>query len=231
MPDRWVDRNLEPKVNDILSKADAYHEQYYASETFSGPSLHFHRRALEVEYENWTEKIELIYAVLASWGMHRMGAKGSKMQPFTSFQKSVDSVKQEIETLRQTLPYNLSSSKWSALERVFKTIKVMASGTTIVGNSKVLAHLLPNLVAPVDREYTMNYLFGSKMFQNGLDREWRLMRKIHEEFYYPIADNQDFQKKAKTWTANNDSFPWDTSILKVIDNLVVGAMQESTDAD
>jgi hypothetical protein len=57
------------------------------------------------------------------------------------------------------------------------------------------------------------------------------MRKIHEEFYYPIADNLDFQRKAKNWTANNDSFPWDTSILKVIDNLVIGAKQESTDAD
>jgi hypothetical protein len=164
MPDKWIDMNLKPKVNDILSKADAYHKPY-ASEKFSGPSLHFHQRALKVGYEDWTKKIELIYAVLVSWGMHRMGANGPKMQPFTSFLQSVDSVKQEIETLRQTHPDNLSSSQWSALERLFKTIKVMASGTTIVGNSKVLAHLLPNLAAPVDREYTMKYLLVVRRFK------------------------------------------------------------------
>ncbi len=231
MPDRWIDQDLKPKVTDILSQADAYHEKYYASETFSGPSLHFHQRALAVAYANWTEKIELIYAVLASWGMHRMGANGSKMQSFVSFEKSIAAVRLEIEKLRQAIPHNLSPSDWQTLERVFKEIKVMASGTTIVGNSKVLAHLIPNLVAPIDRDYTLNYLFKSKMFQNGLEREWRLMRKIHEKFYYPISDNENFQNKAKTSVANSGLFPWDTSMLKIIDNLVIGAMRKKNNAD
>ena len=230
MPSRWIDRNLEPKVADILSQADAYHEKYYASETFSGPSLHFHHRALTVEDANWIGKAELIYATLASWGMHRMGTKGSKMQSFASFEKSVADVRLEIERLRQAIPQALSLSDWQALERIFKKVKVMASGTTIVGNSKVLAHFIPNLVAPVDREYTLNYLFGSKMFQNGLDREWRLMRKIHEEFYYPVSDNETFRKNAKTWMARDDSYPWDTSMLKIIDNLVIGAVRKKNDA-
>ena len=231
MPDRWIDRDLEPKVKDILSQADAYHEKYYASETFSGPSLHFHQRALEVEYANWTDKVELIYAVLASWGMHRMGTTGSKMQPFPTFEKSIAAVRLELEKLQQAIPQNLSLYDWQKLERVFKEIKAMASGTTIVGNSKVLAHMIPNLVAPIDREYTLNYLFGSKMFQNGLEREWRLMRKIHEEFYYPISDNEIFQNNVKTWMDNSGSFPWDTSMLKIIDNLVIGAMRKKNDAD
>lgn len=231
MPDRWIDRDLESKVKDVLTQADPYHEKYYASETFSGPSLHFHQRALAVEYADWTDKVELIYAVLASWGMHRMGTNGSKMQSFASFEKSIAAVRPEIEKLRQAIPLNLSPSDWQTLERVFKKIKVMASGTTIVGNSKVLAHLIPNVVAPIDREYTLNYLFGSKMFQNGLEREWRLMRKIHEECYYPISDNENFQNKAKTWLANSGSFPWDTSMLKIIDNLVIGAMQKKNDTN
>ena len=231
MPARWIDRDLEPKVIDILSQADAYHEKYYGSETFSGPSLHFHHRALAVEHANWTEKAELVYATLASWGMHRMGTKGSKMQSFASFERSIAAVRVGIEELQQVIPHNLSLSDWQTLERIFKEVKVMASGTTIVGNSKVLAHLIPNLVAPVDREYTLNYLFGSKMFQNGLDREWRLMRKIHKEFFYPISDNEDFRNKTETWMANSESYPWDTSMLKIIDNLVIGAMRKKNDAD
>ncbi len=172
MGDRWMDRSLGPKVADILSHADAYHRSYYASETFGGPSLYFHQRALSADPGNWREKTELIYAVLASWGMHRMGPSGSKMQPFESFLGSVLAVVPEIEELRLITPRGPSVPELPKLEKVFRAVRVMASGTTIVGNSKVLAHLLPNLVAPIDREYTLNYLFGSKMFQNGLDREW-----------------------------------------------------------
>ncbi|MDA8239284.1 MAG: hypothetical protein M0Z67_02810 [Nitrospiraceae bacterium] len=231
MPDKWIERDLDLKVKDILSQADIFHEKYYSSETFSGPSLHFHHRAIALECTNWTEKVEIVYAVLASWGMHRMGTNGSKMQSFSSFEKSISSVRPEIEKLRKAVPRNLLLSDWQTLERVFKRIKVMASGTTIVGNSKVLAHFIPNLIAPIDREYTLNYLFGSKMFQNGLDREWLLMCKIHREFYYSISDNKDFQNKTESWMSNSRLYPWDTSVLKIIDNLVIGAMRKKNDSD
>ena len=41
-----------------------------------------------------------------------------------------------------------------------------------MGNSKVLAHLLPNLIPPVDREYTLTFLFRNKQVTNGLNEEW-----------------------------------------------------------
>ncbi|MBN2137803.1 MAG: hypothetical protein JW720_08350 [Sedimentisphaerales bacterium] len=231
MAERWIDRELESRVEDILKEADLYHKKYYESETFSGPSLHFHRRSLAVQDGSWAEKVELIYAVLASWGMHRMGAKGSKMQRYDIFENSVLSVKADIEKLRHKVPSDLSQIDWDLLEGVFKGIRVMASGTTIVGNSKVLAHILPKLVAPIDREYTLNYLFGNKMFQNDIEREWRLMRKILSDFYYPVACDGIFQQMAKRWMADEARFPWDTSILKVIDNLVIGAARKKNEAD
>jgi len=169
------------------------------------------------------EQTELIYAALTSWGMHRMGPGGSKMRSFEEFKDSVTFVRNDIENLREVSPRGLTSSNWSALERVFKEIRVMASGTTIVGNSKVMAHLLPNLVAPIDREYTLKYLFGHGMFPNDLNREWNLMRKIHEEFYFPIADAHDFQEEARRWMNPRSGYSWDTSILKTIDNVVIGA--------
>jgi len=229
MPSKWIHRDLDTKVQDIVSHAEKYHEKYYETEMFSGPSLHFHRRALGVGLDSWEEKAELVYAVLASWGMHRMGRTGSKMQPFASFERSMTAVRHEIEGLSKCAPEALSEQEWRSLELVFKTIRVMASGTTIVGNSKVLAHFLPNLVAPVDREYTLNYLFGGKMFQNGLAREWILMRKVHAEFYYPILAVEDFQICSKNWIRDSESFPWDSSDLKLVDNLVIGAMRTKKD--
>lgn len=106
----------------------------------------------------------------------------------------------------------------------------MASGTSLIGNSKVLAHLLPNLVSPIDRAYTLFFLFGSNGFQNDLEYEWKLMRKIHEEFYHPISNNQNFQSKAKEWMEYMDNkYQWDTSLLKTIDNLVIGAVRTKSD--
>ena len=226
MAEKWIDRDLAPKVRKISQHANAYHQRYYASETFGGPSLHFHRRALGMQGKvTGAERLELIYAVLASWGMHRMGPGGSKMQAFATFKKSVASVKECIEALRPVVPNKLSTSDWLMLEKMFRGIKVMRSGTTIVGNSKVMAHLLPNLVAPVDRQYTLKYLFVGIGIQNNLEREWQLMRKIHEHFYYPVANDTWFQHKAQAWVTNNSRFPSDTSVLKVIDNLVIGSMR------
>lgn len=225
MAKKWIHRNFKRKVNNILSNVDLYHKIFYKLEIFSGPSLYFHHRALS-EQENWTKKAELIYAALASWGMHRMGAKGSKMLCFDDFCESITTVQPDIAELRSKKPRDLSPDDWSAIEKVFKGIKVMASGTTIVGNSKVMAHILPNLIAPIDREYTFYYLFGKKGFQNDLEREWQLMNKILSDFYYPIASNRTFLKQAKAWMAKRNEFPWDTSILKIIDNLVIGAVRK-----
>lgn len=231
MAGKWIERDLKPKVDDILLNAEIYHKKYYFNDVFSGPDLYFHKRALSVEYEKWQEKIEMIYAALVSWGMHRMGANGPKMEPFDSFKKSMSANRDKILGLQHSAPQSILLSEWETLEQLFKEIKVMSSGTTIVGNSKVLAHVIPNLVAPIDRKYTFKYLFESDTFQNCLEGEWQLMHKILSEFYYPIASVPKFQDKAKCWMADEANFSWDTSILKVVDNLVIGAMLKNNDAD
>ena len=35
------------RVADILANAERYHSAYYQAETFRGPSLYFHQRALQ----------------------------------------------------------------------------------------------------------------------------------------------------------------------------------------
>jgi len=224
---KWLDIDLNPKVYDIISCQDIYHQIYYESEKFSGPSLYFHQRALSTPNSSWLQKIELIYAVLASWGMHRMGSKGSKMQAFGTFYESINSVKTQIEMLSQLSPQDLTSSYWVMLKGVFRAIRVMSTATILIGNSKVLAHLLPNIVAPIDREYTLNFLFEKNMFQNDIDWEWQIFRKIHDEFYYQVLYCKDFDHRAEYWMRNLDQFPWDTSKLKIIDNLVIGAKRET----
>ena len=222
-----IDADLRPKVREIVQNAEEYHESYYAVNTFRGPSLHFHRRALGLEGEvSGRLQLELIYAVLTSWGMHRMGAGGPKMQPFDTFECSVSVLKSDLAVLCQVELASMMPRKWSCLERVLKGIRVMATGTSLVGNSKVMAHLLPNVVSPIDCEYTLAYLFGIGIVQNDLDGEWRLLRKIHTDFFSPIASDAGFRAKADGWLSDQTRYPWDTSILKVVDNLLIGAMKQ-----
>lgn len=226
MPLRRIDRELSTKVRDILVHADHYHHRYYAASTFTGPSLHFHRRALGLEGQvSDSLRTELIYAVLASWGMHRMGKGGCKMQPFGTFESSLRPLNGDLAALRQVQPAEMTVGEWHCLERIFRGIRVMATNTSLVGNSKVMAHLLPSLVAPIDREYTLRYLFGNGNIQNDLDGEWQLLRKIHVEFFYPVATDTRVRAMASEWLEDQTRYPWDTSMLKVADNLVIGAMQ------
>lgn len=200
MSQRHTAVDLIPKVRRILQNGHTYHEEYYAAETFGGPSLHFHRRALGLNGEvSESLRLELIYAVLSSWGMHRMGKGGSKMKAFDTFANSVKFVHDDLEVLHVFSPASMTSESWSRLKRVFEGIEVMASGTSLVGNSKVMAHLLPNIVVPIDREYTLKYLFGSGDIQNDLNLEWLLMRKILEEFFYPVVNDRAFQRTAGVW--------------------------------
>jgi hypothetical protein len=111
------------------------------------------------------------------------------------------------------------------LEKIFKGIDVMASRTKLVGNSKVMAHLMPNIVPPVDREYTLYYLKGNKNIKNDLDNEWDLLKTSIKDFFIPIASNPCFKQLACSWMSNPGEYPWDTSIFKIIDNLIIGAVK------
>ena len=53
--------------------------------------------------------------------------------------------------------------------------------------------------------------------------EWQTLRNIVDLFFMPVLVNKAFHKKAEGWVARRDEFPFDTSVLKVVDTLVIGA--------
>jgi hypothetical protein len=83
--------------------------------------------------------------------------------------------------------------------------------------------MLPNVIPPIDREYTLSLLRGNTTIRNDLEAEWLLMKEIISEFFIPVASDAAFHSKAVQWMERSVDFPWDTSVLKVVDNLVIGA--------
>jgi hypothetical protein len=214
---------FERQREELLESVAAAHAAYYAAGIFRGPSLHFHLRALEAgKARDLPRFTESVYALLAAWGMHRMGRRGSKMVEFEEFQASLQGVWTTILRLQQANPETLNESAWCDLGQVFRGVRCMATGTSLVGNSKVMAHALPNLVPPIDREYTLRFLFGSTNVANGLDREWKKLQAILQGFFYPVVQSEQFKAKAAEWLRQQTRFRWDTSPLKIADNLVIG---------
>jgi len=213
----------------ILSSLDRAHDVFYLEPVFDGPSLHFHLRALEAVREQKLEAFsELVYATLVSWGMHRMGRSGSKMTEFGVFANSIRTVWPKILRLQGMVPHDLRQTDWEDLREIFKGLSCMASGTSLVGNSKVMAHALPNLVAPIDRRYTLMLLFGNGSIVNNIDAEWETLKEIHQGFFYPILDSGEFKNKYSEWCRQAGKFRWDSSPLKVIDNLIIGTLRLGT---
>jgi hypothetical protein len=214
---------FEAQRSELLRNLDAAHAAFYEAGIFGGPSLQFHVRALEAaQARDLASFSEAAYAMLASWGMHRMGPGGSKMRDFDEFAASLGLVWPLVVKLQGTLPHELADHHWEDLATLFFGINAMASGTSLVGSSKVMAHALPSLVAPVDREYTLTLLFGNGQIRNDKQAEWTTLRHILQDFFYPVSASSSFVPKAEAWIKQSAKFKWDTSPLKVVDNLIIG---------
>jgi hypothetical protein len=203
-------------ANDLALNCEDYHQDYYEGKRFSGPSLHFHRRALTATA---IEKTEMVYALLVSWGMHRMGG-GPQMNEFEIFSASVAEHLPTIQSLCSKNISDVTIDEFNVLESVFENLNAMKSSRKIVAFSKILAHYLPNIIAPIDNEYTLRFVFGRPRIPDAWD-EFGLFRNIHLRLIKKVATHKHFLQTSSQWL-NNPDFPWDTSLPKIIDNLIIG---------
>lgn len=221
-------QNYDRKVQQILFNAKAYHQAYYQYERFGNPCLYFHLQALKTRQDPTSVRhLEYIYATLIAWGMNRPGKNGSKMVDFETFHESIVQLRSCILEAQTFVCTNMDKDKWLVLEKVFKNIKIMKSKTSLVGNSKVMHHMLPNIIPPIDREYTLSFLHGNTNIRNDLDSEWQLMKGIIETFFIPVSSDENFKLMACDWMKKVDEYPWDTSVLKIIDNILIGAKKRN----
>jgi hypothetical protein len=216
----------EVKRSQVLRGLKSSYASFYKGVVFAGPSLHFHLAALDASRRgNLGDFATNSYAMLASWGMHRMGPKGAKMDRFEDYLGSLRQIWPTLIPLRHVGPAQASEEVWESLRACFSSLKVMRSGSVLVAHSKVLAHALPNLVAPIDREYTVRYLRGHKTVPSSQERQVRWFEEIHRHFYYPVVTDRRFSEALKGWAKSKQ--PWDSSPLKVADNVVIGHVRRN----
>ena len=213
--------NWEALRNDLCMYCEKYHTLFYEKFPFGGPSLHFHERALSATGNN---KIEMIYAMLVSWGMHRMGG-GAQMHAFSTFKNSITKQNGKIAEIADKISTNNFS--YSEMKDLFESIEPMKSRKKLVGHSKVLAHFFPDVVSPIDGEYTLQFTFGigRKNLPSNFG-EFEFFEQFHSRLVKPLINDAGFKIKCENWIhlSSRGNYPWDTSLPKIIDNLIIGKM-------
>lgn len=217
--------NLEALITDF----DVCVRQFESSSAFPGPSLYFHTRALarRALHDNAEELLadelflEYVYAVLPAWGMHRMGKQAAKVVDFHEMAESLRAAAPRIDPLWGREITGVDSNDAEQLAHdiwgVISSLRVSRSKTRIVAGSKALHHVLPELVPPIDRQYTFRFFTGQKAVNHGDERaflEW-----------FPLLCEIGRRCSGQIGAALERGGVMATIQSKVIDNAIIGFMQ------
>jgi hypothetical protein len=210
---------------------------------FGGPSVYFHIQAIKEQESNFLSDrhVEMIYATLASWGMHRMGNPDdtkAKMEEFDIFKQSLLAQRSELMKFIDVRMDACTAKEYENhidnLKGIYCGLKVSISDATIVAHSKTLAHILPNLIPPIDRQYTIRFFTqDNKNFftDSGKYRAIYVPKGMTAQFEYfkkytsrikALFDRCD----CKMFNIEKKSF--NTSNPKIMDNLIMTFVKKVT---
>jgi len=223
--------------DDLISDIEHYYDfSQSVLKEFGGPSLYFHIQSIKEQESNFLSDrhIEMIYATLASWGMHRMGdiqKTKTKMVEFINFRSSIINQKEKLKRFVSLRIDSCTDKQYASyidgLEEIYYGLDVSVSNATIVAHSKTLAHILPDLIPPIDRQHTVRFFTqDNKDFFNekGEYRQINLPKRKEAQF----SKFKEYSRQIKSlfercdrqrFTIDKGSF--NTSYPKIIDNLII----------
>jgi hypothetical protein len=161
------------------------------------------------------EFIELIYVTLSAWNMNSRGARLSDFDKFKS------SIKNNRDIITKISNYKIESLPEKEYPFVIQNLKTLFDSLILVYNdkpklvtfSKTMHFLIPDLIVPIDRKYTLNYFFKNKNISKNYNRQFIIFEKLFSHF-------ADFSSKTKLKKYEDNS--WNGNIPKIIDNIIIG---------
>lgn len=176
-----------------------------------------HRRTTDLtQLISDPEFIRLLYRTLEKWNMNQRAAK---LNSLDNLQNSILEHKQQLIELYR---YKILAIRFSdfekiieLIENVFCTLHVMDSKRKIVGVSKALHFLLPDLVMPIDSKYTLPGFYGDNVYHNNPLVEFAVYKDI-------LLKSYQIFKELEINENDVDGEKWNTSAPKLIDNALIG---------
>ena len=218
-------RRMDQRVSELIAGFAHYTEVFDNAPLFIGPSLYFHHKTLDLRRRHTSASsalgddafFESLYATLTAWGMHRMGPGPTKLADLNdlkdSFRQQADRI-QQVEALHiEQIATEDVAGTAQLLWDIIAALHIGVGQTKIVGGSKALHHLLPDLVPPIDREYTLRFFYGHTTVR---PQEQETKFKEMYPRFHRIAVSCSHQIQERLGPGMN------TSVTKVIDNAIVG---------
>jgi hypothetical protein len=189
--------------------------------------LQYYREIIDMH--RTTEKLEtildndefyrLLHDTLEKWNMNQRGAR---LKHLDTIKKSILTAKPLLKELYQHKINTIESFENESGQKiirflgyVFKGLEIMESKRRIVGVSKAMHFLLPDLLLPIDSKYTMTCLFGYNKFADNAGKEFETFKDI-------VVFSQHVVRTLKLTDGDVDGIQWNTSIPKLIDNAMIG---------
>lgn len=203
---------------------------------FGGPSVYFHTQCVQEKKQNFLSNrhIELIYATLTAWGMHRMGdpkVTKTKLVEFDDFKSSILQNQHMIDVLKNHKLECISLDEYhhilDELQVPYFDLKVSISEATVVANSKTLAHILPDLIPPIDRQHTIRFFtqeYRNYFRSNGKYRMVNLPSDKSNQFILfkeVCCEMKNLLDECDLNIFELNEYTFNTSYPKIIDNTIM----------
>ena len=150
-----------------------------------------------------------------------MGKQAAKVVDFHEMAESMRAAVPQIDRLWELQISKIDVDDAEQVARdiwdIIASLRVSRSETRIVAGSKALHHELPELVPPIDRQYTFRFFTGQKAVNHGDEKaflEW-----------FPLLCEIGRRCPGEIRAALERGGVMATSQSKVIDNAIIGFMQ------
>lgn len=217
---RKYEEQVSKQIDELCRNVDLYLDYFEKSCPFGLEQLRLHLQTVNLRYKLGSVSaavtndkfIRSLWKTLIAWGLNARGARLLSLEEFREVllknkdkisaweDKRIDETNLAVEDVAEGL--------WELINHV----RVSRAYNPIVSGSKTFHHLLPELVPPIDREYTRPFFkFWSQYFQN---EPRSVFIYIWKKFAF-IANKVDLRQ----YIRRTD---WNTTITKVIDNAIIG---------
>ncbi len=226
----------------IRNIKDYYQRSLSVLREFGGPSIYFHTQCIKEKKQNFLSKrhIELIYATLTAWGMHRMGDPETTKTKLVDFDVFMSSILENKLIYEELIDHRLESISLEEYNHIleelkvsYNTLQVSISEASIVANSKTLAHILPDLIPPIDRQHTIRFFtqeyrnffrkkgkYRTVNLPGDKDNQFFLFRKVCSEMKNLLDD-------CCLGLFEFDEQTFNTSYPKIIDNVIMAYVKSA----
>lgn len=213
---------LNGRVDALVANLESYLAAYTPQILFPSASEEFHRLtiaqlrgyptpAAALQDEHFCERL---WMTTQLWVMRKRGEdlQGRPLAPPASLIAGLRQNAQELERLGTMRIDEVRSPEEMAgrLWRLIGNLEISATKSKVVQGAKLLHHLLPELMPPIDRRYTGTFFaYHPTRFQEGEP----VFTGIYSEFC-KIARRLPLDQHV--------AWPLHTSITKVMDNAIIG---------